>query len=227
MERVDRSYLELFRRKRGNTTLLINFAGSYEGNIDPESYDQYAKDCGGGLITSLLCDLLQEKLSVLTNDGLTAQVLDVAAGTGRNAKRLASQGYKVTAMDLSPSMLNVLENEPDIEQVISDMNGKFPFSDESFNGVITLWANRFIKDIKYTGSQIHRVLKPNGVFILPVISEDEEWKFLSHSNQPTNTAGIRKLLLNIGFAKVDVFHPILSTEIAGLYDIPTFLIAKK
>jgi len=70
-------------------------------------------------------------------------VLDVAAGTGRNALALARTGRQVVAADFSAIGLRVLreaaarERLP-IHPVCTDLEGELPFAAESFDAVVNI-----------------------------------------------------------------------------------------
>ena len=67
-------------------------------------------------------------------------ILDVGAGTGRHAIRLAAQGAHVTAIDFSEEMLARARAKPDAARVrflIHDVTRPLPFADRSFDRVLS------------------------------------------------------------------------------------------
>ena len=67
-------------------------------------YDRrYAEtDCYWGTKPSVLCDQLLQVMAELRIDPANNSLIDLGCGEGRNAIYLASKGFQVTALDLSP-----------------------------------------------------------------------------------------------------------------------------
>lgn len=112
------------------------------------------------------------------------KVLDAGAGTGRVSLKLAAAGAEVTALDISPSMLEILKRKNgNIETVEGDMEN-MPFEDETFDLVFSSLAMVHLKKIERFMDECYRVLKDNGKFILvnvhyrkPLILRDGQSKF--------------------------------------------------
>ena len=120
-------------------------------------------------------------------------ILDIGAGTGRVARYLAKQGFRVTAIENSPSMLRHLRRELKkldsevrrrITVVQADMRDfeigekfKLIIIPASFGHAMTT------KDQLSTLECIHRYLAPDGLFILdlyPAGTMDEHSRFEEH-----------------------------------------------
>ncbi len=96
------------------------------------------------------------------------KVLDAGAGTGRVSLRLHQAGAQVTALDISPDMLAILEKkEPGIETVMGDMLS-MPFGDESFDMVFSSLAMVHLKKTELTPflDECYRVLNDDGQLVL-------------------------------------------------------------
>lgn len=98
-------------------------------------------------------------------------ILELAAGTGRIAIPLAKRGFQLSAVDLSPAMLQVLEkkySKENIKTVIGDMkniqlNQTFDLIYLIFNGIT------YLKDLNEQVScfkNAARHLKPGGLFLI-------------------------------------------------------------
>ena len=101
-------------------------------------------------------------------------VLDVGSGPGRDGLILQSVGLNVVCLDASRAMID-LSTERGLKSVLGDLLS-LPFENESFDSV---WAYTSLLHIPKSQmtialSEIHRVLKPNGVFALGMIEGDEE-----------------------------------------------------
>ena len=93
-------------------------------------------------------------------------VLDAGAGTGRLSVKLHKAGAQVTALDISPDMLRLLEQkESAISTVLGDMEA-MPFEDETFDMVFSSMAMVHLKKITTFLDECYRVLKDDGKFVL-------------------------------------------------------------
>ena len=96
------------------------------------------------------------------------KVLDAGAGTGRVSLRLHKTGAEVTALDISPEMLGILERkEPGIKTALGDMT-HMPLEDESFDMVFSSLALVHLKKTQVTPflDECYRVLKDGGKMAL-------------------------------------------------------------
>ena len=152
---------------------IIDNSSVYDGLVDPQYYHDHALDYGGEEMTELLAHVIEKHVPIDRTSTIPARILDVATGTGMVASKLAKRGYQVVGADLSRDLLTFLhEQHPDIPVVQLEMNFGFPFADESFDGVTTQWANRFIFKQKGFTSEVYRVLKPGGAFVWPIYRKE-------------------------------------------------------
>ena len=96
----------------------------------------------------------------LTADDL---VLDVAAGTGHVARRLAPRVRTVVALDATRAMLEQGREHapPNVLFVEGDAAG-LPFLDDSFDVVVTRFAIHHFDDPRVQLAEMRRVLRPGG-----------------------------------------------------------------
>jgi ubiquinone/menaquinone biosynthesis C-methylase UbiE len=112
----------------------------------------------------------------------TELALDVATGGGHTANALAPLVGKVTALDLTPEMLTAAEKfikgngHENVEFVEGDAE-KLPFSDETFDIVSCRIAPHHFPNITSFVSEVSRVLKTGGQFLLDdnVVPENKEF----------------------------------------------------
>ena len=105
-----------------------------------------------------------------SKEGRTIKVLEVGCGTGANVIFLAQEGCDVTGIDGSRVGLN-LANQRLIEKGLRARLDQgdamdLPYSDASFDCVLDIeciYANS-LNDSRRIVNEIHRVLKPNGLF---------------------------------------------------------------
>ena len=111
-------------------------------------------------------------------------ILDIATGTGDMAILLSkTNATKITGLDLSAGMLEVgkgkikalnLQNRIDMIQGDSE---NLPFEDNSFDAITVGFGIRNFENLEKGLSEILRVLKPNGIFIILETSVPTKFPF--------------------------------------------------
>ena len=139
------------------------FLSSEEGyNLAAAVYDEnenYLNSFEQGELVPLLAGIADKK------------VLDVGAGTGRLSVALASRGAKVTALDLSPKMLEKIKRKnPKIHTIIGDVES-LPFENDAFDIVTAAFLVVHLKDPTRFFDEVYRVLKDGGVFVVTNINQ--------------------------------------------------------
>jgi len=100
-------------------------------------------------------------------------ILDIATGTGDLAINLAqTSAEKIVGLDISDGMLEVGRQKitkkrlnDKIEMVIGDSEN-LPFEDGSFDAITVAFGVRNFETLEKGLSEILRVLKPNGIFVI-------------------------------------------------------------
>jgi ubiquinone/menaquinone biosynthesis C-methylase UbiE len=143
-----------------------------------------------------------------------ARVLDVGCGVGGPARYFAAErGWKVDGIDLTPEFVDVatrLSRRAGLShatsyRVASATN--LPFADKSFDGAYMLHVGMNIADKKAVFAEVHRVLKPGGVFAIYDIMRESDggfvypvpWSSEPATNAIDRPANYRKLLEAAGF----------------------------
>ncbi|MEG9328926.1 demethylmenaquinone methyltransferase / 2-methoxy-6-polyprenyl-1,4-benzoquinol methylase [Salinimicrobium catena] len=111
-------------------------------------------------------------------------VLDIATGTGDLAISLAGTGAsQVIGLDLSEGMLAVGRKKiaekglsERIEMVQGDSEA-LPFEDNSFDAITVAFGVRNFEDLEKGLSEIHRILKPGGIFVVLETSVPTKFPF--------------------------------------------------
>jgi len=106
----------------------------------------------------------------------SVKILEIGAGTGWQAKKLAELGFHVEAIELENSLfVQLAENRV---WTVTEYNGyKIPFQNQSFDLVFSSNVLEHIPHIEEFQKEIQRVLKDKGmaIHILPTAS----WRFWS------------------------------------------------
>jgi ubiquinone/menaquinone biosynthesis C-methylase UbiE len=163
------------------------FAGSipkfYETYLVPMIFQPYAADLASRVASRPL-----------------SRLLEIAAGTGAVTRQLASVlpgSVTITATDLNPAMLDTASavgTERPVEWRQADAT-QLPFEGGAFDAVVCQFGVMFFPDKPKAFSEVHRVLKPGGVFLFNVwdrIEENEVTDFASKALEslfPENPPG--------------------------------------
>lgn len=112
-----------------------------------------------------------QRLGEWLADDKHANLLDIGCGAGHASFTAAPRVAKVTAYDLSEGMLAVVAEEAEKRGLsnISCTQGPaevLPFTDNSFDIVISRYSAHHWHDIQAALMEIRRVLKPGGRFIM-------------------------------------------------------------
>ncbi|HEX5057656.1 MAG TPA: class I SAM-dependent methyltransferase [Gammaproteobacteria bacterium] len=145
------------------------FAGSipkiYDAYLVPLIFEHYAAD--------LAQRLKGRRLS---------SVLEIAAGTGVVTRALAStlpESTAIVATDLNQAMLDQASaagTRRAVEWRLADAM-LLPFEDATFDAVVCQFGVMFFPDKVKAYSEVHRVLRPGGIFIFNVWGSIEENEF--------------------------------------------------
>ncbi len=112
------------------------------------------------------------------------KILDIATGTGDFAIMLASiKPDKIVGLDISSGMLEIGKKkvkEKGLDQLIDMVLGdseKLPFDTDSFDAITVGFGVRNFENLDKGLSEIYRVLKPGGIFVVLETSQPEKFPF--------------------------------------------------
>lgn len=107
---------------------------------------------------------------------LEGKILDAGCGSGYGAGYLVKKGYSVIGVDISKNMLEIAEKKvPKAEFIEADMT-KLTFPDNSFDGIISLYAVFHVTREKHERlfQDFNRMLKTNGILLF--CTSYNEWE---------------------------------------------------
>lgn len=101
-------------------------------------------------------------------------IVDLGAGEGYCARVLAAQGAKIEAIELSPEMVRLAQDQEEKNPLgINFQQGTvtdLPYDNESFDLALGVFVYNYlhIEELKASFKEVFRVLKPGGRFVFSV-----------------------------------------------------------
>lgn len=132
-------------------------AGDYERHVDSQSgHNAYYER--------------PAMLKVLPADMEQMTVLDAGCAAGWYTEQFIIRGARVTAVDLSPAMVEACKRRVGNEATVfaCDITEDLPFEDEAFDLIVSSLTLHYIEDWTPTFREFQRVLKPGGSLIFSV-----------------------------------------------------------
>jgi ubiquinone/menaquinone biosynthesis C-methylase UbiE len=106
---------------------------------------------------------------------ISGNVLDIGCGRGQLltlAKTYADKDTKFFGLDISPKLVEIAQkSNPNAEVVVGDAE-KLPYEDNKFDYVFMTECLEHLLDYQKALSEVSRVLKPEGVFVVTVPNRD-------------------------------------------------------
>ena len=151
-----------------------------------------------------------------------SSILDVGCGTGWSTEVILDAGFDVVGVDISRDMLEIARNKRNLNVVEGDLR-KLPFSDKSFDGIVSISTLNFIaescksvyevrENYKLSAREFWRVLKDQGKAVIeyyPRSSEELRISMREFSNIGFN-GGL--IIENSGYRKTEKFLLLTKTE---------------
>lgn len=110
---------------------------------------------------------LRKAFAMLEREGTRGRLLDVAAGSGIAAEYLASQGWTVSALDLSKSLAAQIRARGIDDVRIHDLSRPpLPYPDGTFQAVFAGEIIEHLVDTRTFLNEIARVLAPGGLVVI-------------------------------------------------------------
>ncbi|HMQ02035.1 MAG TPA: methyltransferase domain-containing protein [Candidatus Doudnabacteria bacterium] len=140
---------------------------SYSAPEGAENYLKFLASPDGGFFQEVLFEAFRGRLSEDKNQ----KILDAACGPGWLTAKLAEEFPNIQGLDASGPFLEHARNRyPDLKFVEGDLNGSLPYPDNEFDTIIMSMAAHDVEDQVKTFTELKRILKPNGQFLLTFVN---------------------------------------------------------
>lgn len=137
------------------------------------AYDKLAKDYEKHVDTESGHNAYYERpamMKLMPNDMNSLTVLDAGCAAGWYTEQFLKRGSQVTAIDLSPAMVEACKRRVGHEAKVfaCDLTEPLPFKNETFNLIVSSLTLHYIDDWAPTFQEFHRILKPGGQVVFSV-----------------------------------------------------------
>ncbi len=105
-------------------------------------------------------------------------ILDIGIGTGLGSILFHEMGLKVFGMDVSDEMITACKSKNFATALTQhDLNSvPYPYNEASIDHVVCVGVLNFFYDLYQLFSEVHRILRDNGVFVFVVGSRNSDEK---------------------------------------------------
>ncbi len=175
---------------------------TFNFDIIAGDYDEFYKTELGKQI-----DIAEKRAVKSLLDGVPrAMSLEVGCGTGHWTRFFRIMGFPLVAIDVSEKMLEVAIKKNILGTVFLNADvEQMPFRDNYFSNVFTITTLEFVKNLDKAISEINRILKPGGYFLIGALNGASQYVqhqmkkggTLSHARAFTPDT-LRNLLLVFG-----------------------------
>jgi SAM-dependent methyltransferase len=146
---------EKFIYKKGNDIYDDFYSSIYDHLVHNDTKDNYE-------LTNIL---------KITNPTTESVILDVGSGTGHHVNKLAQKNFKVTGIDISPSMVKQSQlNYPDQNFITGDVLDSHQFSYGTFTHIFSFYFTiYFIQDKRRFFDNCMDWLMPGGYLVVHLV----------------------------------------------------------
>ncbi|HWL52406.1 MAG TPA: class I SAM-dependent methyltransferase [Chthoniobacteraceae bacterium] len=101
--------------------------------------------------------------------GKGGEALEVGCGEGRISRELAALGYRVSAADVAPEMIEAARELGSASEYAVAPAAALPFADGRFRLVVAYNVLMDVEDVPASIREIRRVLRPDGEFVFSLV----------------------------------------------------------
>ncbi|NHN33382.1 class I SAM-dependent methyltransferase [Paenibacillus agricola] len=151
-----------------------------------EAYDKLAKDYEKHVDTQSGHNAYYERpamMKLMPNDMNQLAVLDAGCAAGWYTEQLIKRGAQVTAVDLSPAMVEACKRRVGNEAAVftCDLAETLPFENGTFNLIVSSLTLHYIDDWVPTFQEFDRILKPGGQLMFSIHHPFMDFKHFERS----------------------------------------------
>jgi len=125
----------------------------------PDPYERWFQTPIGALVKTVELDLVLKLLKPRPGE----QILDAGCGSGLFTAPLLERGSRVTGLDLSLPMLQRARTRMSSQSFLTADMSALPFTDGTFDKVVSITALEFIENGKQALTELFRVTRPGHV----------------------------------------------------------------
>ncbi|OIJ13833.1 hypothetical protein BKP35_08640 [Anaerobacillus arseniciselenatis] len=142
-------------------------------DMKASTYDDWCVTPLGGFVDFIEKNLMKEVAELKQNE----KVLDLGCGTGAYSYWLLGEGLHVTGIDISDRMLEMARTKPESNKIhfIQGDVHTLPFSNETFDLIISNITLEFTENPNKVFNEVMRVLKDGGRFVCGFIGKESDW----------------------------------------------------
>lgn len=144
-------------------------------DLGPETYARWRSSALGAITE----DLQHALMLRLIGDVTGSRVLDIGCGDGKLAVELARRGAHVSAVDVSPAMIDAARARAKSNGVALDLRlapaQALPFPPMQFDVAAAITILCFVEDAQPAFAEIARVLKPGGKLVIGELNRWSTW----------------------------------------------------
>lgn len=159
VSRIDEIYKEAIKEKPIATS-FDKFSSEYDDTA-------FKQSLGVAYLSKIETSFLNTHIE--TRPGESA--LSIGVGTGRDATILAKKGARVISIDVSSGMIEKAKSkltDCKCEFLIADAGKRLPFNDNVFDAITCMQVLKYIPTWRFTITEVARVIKPGGSFLLEI-----------------------------------------------------------
>ncbi|GGE15194.1 ubiquinone biosynthesis methyltransferase UbiE [Marinithermofilum abyssi] len=138
-----------------------------------EAYAKLSKDYEKNVDTESAFNAYYERpamMNLMPSNMKGVAVLDAGCAAGWYTEQFIQREARVTAMDISPEMVEACKRRVGTKAVVfaQDLNEPLPFQGETFHLVVSSLTLHYLDDWTFPFCEFHRVMKPGGQFIFSI-----------------------------------------------------------